>query len=1268
MQFNKLAVLCNKQKRQAKHGFSHFFAVIALLTTTAVGNSASAATITVNPGQTIASGIAAAASGDTVVVNAGSYTGDINPKTGVTVRANGVVNVAGSTNLTCNNCSVIGFKFDHGSAWMNGNDILLEGNDFNGKGGGEDYAGVFGSRITVRRNYFHGVRIPEDLQPVAGGWEHNDVIQFWNNNGETLHDLIIEENIFTDYVQGVFLANETGVLSSMSNITVRNNVFWGTDFISDQNLIGNPSHGLFVGKANITGVSITNNIFRKNANSVSLYAMTSAVVQGNIIVDGGTAYAVGDGTQDSAFNRGTIGNVLWSNGWNGYPAQGPDKYINPTLQNVNSLLGADGTPWTTDDGWLPTNTAATAYGPQVTLGGGGTPTTTVTAVNDSFSGINEDSAATLLTVLSNDTVSPSGTLSIASVGAASKGATLSISGTSISYRPAANTFGAETFSYTAREAGGSTATATVTVNVTEVNDPPTAVANTYTVAANSAATTMTVLANDSIAPDAGETLTVAAVTTPNQGGTCTINTDTSLRYTPRANFSGTETFSYTNSDGRGGTATTNVTVTITAAPNTPPTANIDSFSGILEDSSANILTVLANDSDPDGNSLTITSRTAPSNGGTVTIGAGTLSYTPAANFNGTETFSYTVSDGNGGTASAGVSVSVLNVNDAPVAVNDAYSVLGNSSANALAVLTNDTDADNDTLSISDLTATNNGGTVSVSGSGLSYSPAANFIGTETFSYTVSDGNSAISTATVTITVTDNNTAPVATADAFTVSMNSTSNTFSVCLNDSDPDVGDTFTVAGFGVPDNGGSISMDTPTTVKYSPASNFAGTEKFTYTIKDVRGATASAQVTITVKDTSPTAGRDRYKVHKRSTTLRGVDKKYRLPVLRNDVSNNGTPLSLAGAVQDARAIHGLVEIQGNDLLYTPPADFIGSEVFLYTIRDANDQTATGEVTVEVTDQIGLTLCDDTGAIIVEMAELYYDFGLLGADLDADSIPDDFMLEAMQIIACFDSTTSLGIAAQTAYAINLLMFDQETNAAALSTYREAIAAMMSMNTGMQGALNQTLDVSGFSLTQTYQAVTCDETGVCMPQPIPGKSLSEGFQIFDESRSPIEEPFAGESDIDHDGLTNAEEYANVVAAGGSSAEYANSATDPALDGTTLVIRGEPAASGGGGCFIATAAYGTPLASQINVLRDVRDRDLLSNSLGATFVDTYYRLSPPLARLVADHPALAALVRLALVPVILVGKALLAAPMLVLAALLAMMTAAALRLHKRRQHA
>jgi hypothetical protein len=72
---------------------------------------------------------------------------------------------------------------------------------------------------------------------------------------------------------------------------------------------------------------------------------------------------------------------------------------------------------------------------------------------------------------------------------------------------------------------------------------------------------------------------------------------------------------------------------------------------------------------------------------------------------------------------------------------------------------------------------------------------------------------------------------------------------------------------------------------------------------------------------------------------------------------------------------------------------------------------------------------------------------------------------------------------------------------------------------------------------------------------------------------------------------------------------------------------------GGGCFIATAAYGTPFAQEINVLRHWRDASLKPNYLGNLFVRFYYKVSPPIAKVVAKHSFLRKLVRISLAPIV-----------------------------------
>ncbi|SHL81934.1 FecR family protein, partial [Roseovarius marisflavi] len=261
-----------------------------------------------------------------------------------------------------------------------------------------------------------------------------------------------------------------------------------------------------------------------------------------------------------------------------------------------------------------------------------------------------------------------------------------------------------------------------------------------------------------LANDTGDSLTLVSAT-DGLNGTTALNDDGTITYTPNENFSGVDSFSYTASDGQGGSDTATVTVTVTPV-NDAPVAQDDS-AVTAEDSNVQIA-VLDNDSDVDGDALSVTQATAQH--GTVLINAdGTLSYSPDADFNGTDTISYTVSDGEGGSDTAEVTVTVGAVNDAPVAQDDS-AVTAEDSNVQIAVLGNDSDVDGDALSVTQATALN--GSVVINGDGtLSYTPKADFNGTDTISYTVSDGLGGSDTAEVTVTVGAVNDAPVAQDDS-----------------------------------------------------------------------------------------------------------------------------------------------------------------------------------------------------------------------------------------------------------------------------------------------------------------------------------------------------------------------------------------------------------------------------------------------------------------------------------------------------------------------
>ncbi|MCK5828267.1 tandem-95 repeat protein, partial [Candidatus Bipolaricaulota bacterium] len=332
------------------------------------------------------------------------------------------------------------------------------------------------------------------------------------------------------------------------------------------------------------------------------------------------------------------------------------------------------------------------------------------------------------------------------------------------------------------------------------------------------AVTISVLMNDND-PD-GDSLSVQSATQPSNGSV--VNNGTGVTYTPNIDFNGIDSFTYTISDGNGGTATANVSVTVVGI-NDVPIAQDDSAS--TDEEASITIPVLANDADPDGDSLSIQSTTQPANGSVVGNGT-SITYTPDIDFNGIDSFTYTISDGNGGTATANVSIAVALVNDPPVAQSDSDST-SEDTAVTISVLANDSDPDGDTLSVQSATQPSNGSVVN-NGTSVTYIPDVDFHGVDSFTYTVSDNNGGIATANVSITVAAVNDRPVAQDDSASTDEED-SITIPVLANDSDSD-GDALSIQSTTQPTHGSVVNNGT--SVTYTPSANFNGSDSFTYTI----------------------------------------------------------------------------------------------------------------------------------------------------------------------------------------------------------------------------------------------------------------------------------------------------------------------------------------------------------------------------------------------------------------------------------------------------
>jgi len=284
--------------------------------------------------------------------------------------------------------------------------------------------------------------------------------------------------------------------------------------------------------------------------------------------------------------------------------------------------------------------------------------------------------------------------------------------------------------------------------------------------------------------------------------------------------------------------------------NRAPSADNDALT-VLRNSSAALIDVLSNDSDPDNDDLTISDVVQPANG-TVVNNGNSVTYTPNEGFIGVDTFEYTVDDGNGDQAMAQVSITVEN--NAPIASDDSATVVGTAQL-IVEVLNNDTDSDGTVLTVASVNQAQNG-SVSNNGDGtITYQANEGFVGTDSFSYVIVDEDGAQSTAVVTVIVEEEppvvivNEAPVALDDLYLVPMNASID-FNPLENDYDPDEGDEISFVSAETSGLAGSITVNEDGTMSYTAPLYFSGTLMFTYTITDSNGETATATVTLCIAD----------------------------------------------------------------------------------------------------------------------------------------------------------------------------------------------------------------------------------------------------------------------------------------------------------------------------------------------------------------------------------------------------------------------------------
>ncbi len=285
---------------------------------------------------------------------------------------------------------------------------------------------------------------------------------------------------------------------------------------------------------------------------------------------------------------------------------------------------------------------------------------------------------------------------------------------------------------------------------------------------------------------------------------------------------------------------------------------------------------------------------------------------------------------------------IIFLNADPVANDDGLVIDRNSSGIVIDVLSNDSDADDDNVLSIETTTPARNGTVVNNGSSLTYTPNTGFVGTDFFTYVVSDGEGGTDTAIVTITI--QNVAPIANDDNVTA-VAGTPLLIPYLSNDMDPD-GENSALSLTEIIPNGFSAEIinNLDGTITLTVAEGFSGSGSIDYVIVDADGATDSATIFVTVTDPNdaPIAANDFYATPmNRSITINP---------LSNDSDPNDDLITLV-SVDTEGALGSVIDINADGTItYVPPADWCGEDSFTYTITDGTQQSS-ATVTITVTD-----------------------------------------------------------------------------------------------------------------------------------------------------------------------------------------------------------------------------------------------------------------------------------------------------------------------------
>ena len=433
--------------------------------------------------------------------------------------------------------------------------------------------------------------------------------------------------------------------------------------------------------------------------------------------------------------------------------------------------------------------------------------------------------------------------------------------------------------------------------------------------------------------------TLTYLLTDTAGGTFTVDASTGVVSVAAgaALAAGTYTVTGAAYDGEKQSATQDFTIIVDSA-NHAPVAESGSGSGNEDTAITGQLAA----SDVDGDTLTysVADKGQPAHGAVTVNPDGSYSYTPGADYNGADSFSFAVDDGHGGTATATVSLTINPVNDAPVA-NPASASGDEDTVITGQLVATDVDGDTLTYSLADKGDPAHGSVVINADGSYSYTPAADYNGSDSFTYQVDDGNGGSATATVSLAVNPVNDAPVASDLVAPDSLQDHAVTGQLSAEDVDGDTL-TYALAADGGPAHG-DVAITADGSFTYTPTDGYFGTDSFDFVVSDGNGGTDTGTAHFAIHaDTAPLGFGDSPSGDE-DTVITGQLTGSDLDAIYGDT------LTFALAPGGAPAYGTIVINPDGSYSYTPSANYNGTDQFSFTVTDSVGLSATAPVSITI-------------------------------------------------------------------------------------------------------------------------------------------------------------------------------------------------------------------------------------------------------------------------------------------------------------------------------